>query len=368
MLTKATKNLLFAFSVFVLFVLTSCQKGVDIDLNNPPPIPDEIKDSTLLIKSIRLVTLDPVTGLPDDDSIKEDYFYDTINKKIILTFDHAASHPDYSPFVGIEHSYDANGLLTNVIHKYKDGFVPDDDHLVSIKLDYDADKVLRKIDIKPFNGNLRTVLFNKTLLASGKYELKWNELLFGLSNTGADDSAYVRAIFDKEGKCLKSEYSYSYQTVAGGGDDTYTQIIITDSLIYDASGSISKITVNRIDTLSHEEESFVGCEFLSRHIKGDQLYNMQQVLLNGIANIPFGEDLVRGSISGILSYFPDGYEPNEYNKFPFQTAKIYDSYTKQYNDFIAISEFDSKDRLIKFRGFLMDNDLIPYQYQISYYK
>lgn len=357
------RNISFLF--LVLIFTASCQKGVDIDLNNPPPLPGNVKDSTALIKSIKLKMLDPSSGLAYDDSIKEDYFYDTINKRIILTLDHAASHPDYSFFEGIEHSYDANGLLANVIHKYKDGIILDDDLLVSVKLDYDSDKILQKIAIRLFNGDTRTILFNKTLLSSGKYELRWNEPLFmGFG----EDTATVRASFDKEGRCLGSEYSYSYQRVAGGGSDTYTQIILTDSLIYDATGNVSKIIINRIDTARHEEESYTGCEFLSHYTKGSQLYNQQQVLLNGIANIPFGEDLFRGGISGILSFFPDGYESKQYYKHPFQTVKIYDWDTKQYMNFTSTTEFDSTDRLVKFTGFLNDTEIFPYVFEIGYYK
>lgn len=361
-----TANLKKCFYILfpVLILIVSCQK--EIDPTDPDQIPEGVKDSTLLIKSIRLNSVDPQSGLADDDSIKEDYFYDTVNRKIILTIDHAASHPDYFPFVGIEHQYDANGLLTNVTHKYRDGFVLDDDLLVSVKMDYDADKVLQKIAISYFNGEVRTILFKKTALSSGKYELKWNQPRFDPFTISEKNTTHIRSIFGKEGKCLWTEYAYKVSV--GSGDEDYEEVIITDSLIYDAMGNVSKILVNIVDTANQKNETFVGCEFLARHSKGDQLYNQQQVLLNGIANIPFGEDLVRGSISGILSYFPDGYEPKQYHKYPFQTAKVYNSQTKQYDSFTAVSEFDSKDRLVKFRGFLNDYQLFPYLYEITYHK
>ena len=80
-------------------------------------------------------------------------------------------------------------------------------------------------------------------------------------------------------------------------------------------------------------DKFVGCEYISRYSKGDQLYNMPA----GIAIIPFGEDLFTGSISGILSKSAKGYEPMEYSKYPFQSAKIRDIQTNQYNNFYGIS-------------------------------
>jgi hypothetical protein len=91
-------------------------------------------------------------------------------------------------------------------------------------------------------------------------------------------------------------------------------------------------------------------------------------MLNGIANIPFGEDLFRGGISGVLSAFPDGYEPFEYSKYPFQSAKIYNYQTGQHDIVTAVCEFDSKDRLVIFKGFLNNFKLPPCQYEISYYK
>ena len=362
MLTKATKNLLFIFSVVAALSLTSCQKGVDVDLNNPPPLPDNIKDSTELIKSIRLNTLDLVSGLPDDDSIKEDYFYDTLNKKIMVTFDHSASNPDYYNFIGFEHSYNNNGLLTNVIHKYRDGFVPPDDYLVSVKLDYNADKVIQKLTIQNYKGSIKVVTFSKTSLSADKYELAWDEPL----NAGwSVDTINKRSIFSTDGRCLKVEYRRMYENAMG---EPLRFLIYTDSLIYDAEGNIKKIQATNIDTTNHTEENFLGCEFFSHYTKGDQLYKQKQLLLNGIANMPFGEDLFFGSISGMLSYFSDDYESMQYHKYPFQTAKVYGGNAIQYRNFTSTVQFDSKDRLVKFTGFLNDVDLEPYQFEISYYK
>ncbi|WP_276503711.1 hypothetical protein [Terrimonas pollutisoli] len=360
-------HLFFASLVIAVFVLASCQKEVDIDLENPPPVPSEVQDSTLLIKSIKINSLDPVSGLPDGgDTIKEDYFYDTVNRKIIMTLDQVASS-QYLTGAGVEHTYDANGLLTNVLYKYKNGYIPEGDDRISVRLSYDADKIIQKITLYYFNGNTRSTLFRKTLLSENKYRLDWGEPTI-IAIGGARDTVSASAVFDKAGKCLTSEYSYSYNTVIGGGEDAYTKIIYRDSLVYDANGSVTKVVENYIDTLNHENITFVACEFTARHTKGDQLFNMRQILLNGIANIPFGEDMFHGSITGVLSFFPDGYEPLEYSKYPFQFAKVFNSQTNQYDNFTAISELDNKDRLIKFRGFLNDVELIPYQYEISYYK
>ena len=80
MLTNATQKLLFLFSLIACVLLTACQKDVDVDLDNPPPIPDEVEDSTLLVKSITMISDE------GKDTIVESYFYDTVNKKITLSW------------------------------------------------------------------------------------------------------------------------------------------------------------------------------------------------------------------------------------------------------------------------------------------
>ena len=353
------RNISFLF--IILIFAAACQKNVDIDLDNQPPLPENVKDSTELIKSIRLNRLE-VSGEPSDDSVKEDYFYDTINKKIIVTYDHSASNPDYYNFIGYEHSYDNNGLLKSVTHKYRDGFVSYDRFLVSVKLDYDADKVIQKLTTQNYKGDIRVVPFTKTSLPGGKYELAWDEPLF----TGwAEDTINKRATFSTDGRCLRVEYRRMYENAMG---EPLRFLIYIDSLIYDAAGNIQKIQETNIDTTNHEEEDYLGCEFFSHYTKGDQLYKQKQLLLNGIANMPFDEDLFSGNISGILSYFLDDYESKQYHKYPFQTAKVYGGNAIQYRNFTSTVEFDSKNRLTKFTGFFNDVELFPYVFEIGYYK
>lgn len=366
LMIKNTTRALFPFITLLVVLLVSCQREIDIDLDNPPPIPDELQDSTLLIKSIKTTTLHPVSGLPDGDTIKEDYFYDTVNRKIIMTIDHAASS-QYITGAGVEHSYDANGLLTKVLYKYKEGFIPDGGDRISIQLEYDSDDIIQKITLYYFNGDVRSTLFRKTSLSDGEYRLDWGERPdFFLS--GDQDTVSASAVFDKTGRCLMHGYSYSYNTAYGGGEDIYTKRIYRDTLFYDINGSVTKVVNTYIDTLNHIDETFVACEFVARHVKGDQLFNMRQTLLNGIANIPFGEDFFHGSLTGVLSMLPDSFEPLQYSIYPFQSVKVFDSQANQYKSFTAVSEFDDKDRLVKFRGFLNDIDLIPLQYEVTYYK
>lgn len=362
---KYISKTLLAFIILSAVLLISCQKEIDIDPDNPLPIPDGVVDSTLLVKSIRVNFIDPVTGLPEGDTIKEYYFYDTASRKIILTLDQEASS-HYFTGAGVEHSYDGNGLLTKVIYKYREGFIPNDDDRISVQLEYDSDKVIKKITLFYFNGDVRSVAFRKSLLSEGKYRLDWGEPT-DIYIPGGQDTVSVSAVFDKTGKCLTHAYSYGYNTVYGGGEDTYTMQIFRDTLVYDELGSVVKVIKNFVDTLKHINETIVGCEFSSRHNKGNQLFNLRQVLLNGIAGIRFGDEMFHGSITGTLSFVPGGYEPMQYHMYPFKSARVYNTWTKEFSDFTAISEFDNRDRLVKFRGFSAD-DMFPYVYGITYYK
>lgn len=281
----------------VLILIASCQKGIDPD--NPPVIPDKITDSTLLIKSITTKVFDPISGLPGEDSIKENYFYDTVNRKIIIKVDHAASSP-YINEAEVEHSYDANGLLINVSYKYRNGYLPADDDKISVKLDYDANKVIQKIAIRYQNGDTRNVIFEKTAYSANKYKLSWQEPLW---TSQGEHTADVNAVFNEAGNLFRTEYIHSYNTSSGGGVEAYARNISIDSLYYDGNGSVNKVEETYIDSLYNINETVIGCEFNSRQSKGDQLFNLRQVMLNGIANIPFGEDLFRGVyFRGIISF------------------------------------------------------------------
>src|SRR5687768_13545862 len=219
------KKLFFVSSVLAILVLISCQKEVDIDLDNPPPIPGDVKDSTLLIKSITLVY---DVGSPDEDSVTEYYSYDTINKKIILTWNDPSG--EFPAGSSAELNYNGKGLLSHIAYKYSNSYTPDDEDKSAVDLIYDEDKVLQKITVKLYGGKTATTLFQKTMLAAGKYQLDWDEPLFIFS---ANDSAQLQAVFDIDGKCIRRSHIYSYPTVVDNGNPvSYTQIRNTDSLIF----------------------------------------------------------------------------------------------------------------------------------------
>ena len=346
----------------MFLVLASCQKEIDLAATDPNIA--GANDSTLLIKSITLVNYDINTGVAEGDSIIEHYSYDTVNRKVILSWENYSG--DIPENLKEELSYNNQNLLSRIEYKYPAGYRPADNDYSAIEISYDAGNVLKKSVVNFANGSSEARTFNKKFLSSGNYQLEWLERPL----TTGSDKTKRSAIFDSKGKNIIRVTEFSYpRVVTGTGNDIYTNIIITDSLSYDANGGLHKLFTNVIDTLSHTNENYISCEFISRLTKGGQLYNQRQALLNGIAAIPFGEvdDWFRYSF-GILNFFPEGIEPLEYSRYPFITARVYDYNTRIYKEFTASSEIDSKGRLLKFKGFFNDSDLIPQEYKIAYFK
>ncbi len=354
MLTKVTRNLLFASSVFVLLVLTSCQKGVDIDLDNPPPIPGEVKDSTLLIKSIKSVW---DIGLPNEDSLTEYYSYDTVNRKITITW--RDENGDYVPDGSkVELSYNTKGHLVNASYHYPVGYVPWDFDYNTINIEYDGNNVLQKVIVKYMGGSQESAAFNKTVLADNGYQLAWTETML------EDDSIFRKAIFDKEGKAVLNHIEHYYYPSPGlpAMDTT----ILRDSIAYDAGGSVMKVFVKSEFKPTNEMHDFTLYEF-TRQTKGDQLYNQRKLIMNGIDNVPFGDyDSMFADAFGILSFSME-YENWQYSKYPCQTVRARMS-DGSFKNFTSNSTFDDKNRLTKFTGFFHDLDLEPVEYSITYYK
>ena len=349
------RKLFFIPSLLAILVLASCQKG--IDPNNPDPvIPDELKDSTLLIKSI---TSTWEKGTADEETLTEFYSYDTINKKITITWNDPSENyiADGST---VKLSYNTKGLLTRAEYNYPAGYVPWEYDYNTIDLAYDAGNVLQNITVKYSNASIESIAFTKTTPIAGKYQLTWDQS--DLSTPG--DKLIRRAVFDDKGKNIINVVDHSYLVTDSNGDEIFTNFIITDSITYDESGSVIKVFSNRKDTLNHTSEDYISADY-TRLTKGDQLYNQRQALLNGVANIPFGDfDSPVSDAFGILSFSLD-YEFLQYSKYPIQTAKMHT--WSDYN-FTASSEFDSKDRLTKFIGFFLDNTAKPQEYQITYFK
>lgn len=260
-------------------------------------------------------------------------------------------------------------MLSNVVYKYPAGYIPAEYDYNTIDIAYDAENVVKKITTKLGDGSVETIVFSKTMLSAGNYQVSWEETELALPG----DRFPRKAVFNADGKNIINirEHLFVSDTTPTG-DYIYSNLIITDSLIYDASGSLSKIFTTKADTLMHITESYTSYEFLTRQTKGDQLYNQRQFIMNGIANMPFGNSDLGSFIAddafGIL-FSSLKYEYLQYSKYPIQAAKVY-MWDATYKDFTASSEFDNKNRLTKYIGFFDDygSDLGYEEYRISYYK
>jgi len=357
MLTKAVQKLFFISAILVIFTLASCQK--DTNPNDPDPIPDGVKDSTLLIKSIAYLF---DNGMNGQDSIVEHYSYDSVNRKITLTWDDASDNYVVDG-TSAEFAYNNKGLLSRVVYKYPADYTPADYDYKTVGILYDAENILQKITTELGDGNIESLQFNKTMLPSGNYQLSWEE-----TDPALPDETFPRKIiFNADGKSIIVILEHLFKPA---GENFYANVIIKDSLAYDATGNVSKVFTNISDTLNQYNESYTSFDFLTRQTKGDQLYNQRKVIMNGIANIPFDySDLgsfIADEAVGILSITLSN-EYLQYSKYPIQQAKVR-MWDGSFRDFTANSEFDNTNRLTKFKGFFRDYDLELIEYKISYYK
>ncbi len=140
-----------------------------------------------------------------------------------------------------------------------------------------------------------------------------------------------------------------------------------DSMTYDNAGNVAKVFTYRTNDEDNIIEEYISEEYLARESKGDQLYNQRKLILNGISNLPFGDnDEMISFAIGIMSFQME-YESAQYSKFPIKGAKarLWDG---SYENFQSIAEYDSRDRLTRFTGFYVDLDIVPVEYRINYYK
>ncbi len=333
--------------------MVSCQRELDITV--PDPVTEYIKDSTLLIKSITFLSEN------GQDSIVESYSYDSVKRKITLTWNDPSEN-EYPDGTMAEFSYNDKWLLSHAMYIYPAGYIPQAWDYTTIDIEYDAQKVVQKITVRYGDGSSEIKVYNKIPLPGGNYQLSWDE-----SDPGSpDDQVLRRAVFNADGNNITSIVDHSYiAETTPAGDDIYTNVIRTDSLFYDAPGSVKKIIRNEVDTLMHSNQSYVSYDFSTRYTKGDQLYNQRQALLNGIANMPFFDPDSNTDLFGGLSFSLEN-ESWQYLKYPVQTADI--RWNMNDYHFAGSSEFDSKDRLIKFTGFFLDMGITPSVYKIKYYK
>lgn len=354
------KRSAFLYLLLGIVLLESCQQEIDPYPLPPVTPPASSVDSTLLIKSITVISFDDVTGLAED-SATESYMYDTLNRKIILSLKgDGADLPDGST---CELSYNQKNLVTTMLANYAPGYTPNDFDPKRVDIVYDANDILQKITTTYGTGRVESTVYTKTVLTGGTYQLSWKE-----DAIAAIPGGFLHtATFDATGLNKKNTLTYEYVAVDNGSSNNIlSQFIRTDSIAYDATGSISKIFTTEVDTFLHSNDSFVSFEALSRQTRGNQLGLQRQAILRGIANIPLANEFQIEGAGGILSSFGD--VAMQFTRYPIIAVKVRDFGSPAYFSFNAQSDYDSAGRLTRFRGYVQDSELFPKEFEIVYYK
>lgn len=360
-LTKYKKNCC-AGAVFFLsgLFLFSCQK----DINR---VDDQIfgrnypLDSLLLVREISMDLVDPVSGLPYGDSTIEHYQYDSVNRQITLNW------TDFSGnlMTGISavFTYHADGLLSGVEYKFPTGYTPTSADLHRMKLEYDNQQVIQRITKTFGNGATESTVFQKTLLAGGNYQLEWAEANDEIPSL----PVLRRAAFDAAGRCLISEADYHYPSGLPGSVAREKR---TDSLHYTPDGNLGWVFRTLLDSATNTRDTFMLAEFYTRKQKGDNLFNQREMLMQGISNIPLDAySLHFSGLFGILSYLPGDVENKQYMRYPYELGQLYNFGTGGYEVVQSLVVIDpGYDRLLIFRGFFHDANMIQLEYRIRYYK
>lgn len=328
-------------------LFTSCQKEPTMPETQPRLGPD----STLLVKSIERVYYDQ-NGNPSD-SATESYSYDTVNKKIKLTW----TGSDYWAGSAAEYTYSSDDLLTDIKFSYDNTWVPWSTDYTDIKIEYNNDNIVKRVTLNYRSEPQMIRNYVKTNLPNG-YRLDWN------SRRDVNDSSTFYNIFNTDKICTK----YSSEVILTDPvNGIYGHGFQIDSLVYNTSGNLSHVYRKMIDSLNHTSESFLKYEFDSRESKGSELSDQRRLLFNGVDNLRFNEADDWFWIS-ILGDVLDAYDYDQYSGVPIKSAKVYNTDADLIVPYTAASVFDSKGRLVEFKGFVDDGPLIKLVYKVVYYK
>lgn len=331
---KMKKTHLIPVLIIGCIFLLSCNKNNDLQNPDPGTIDSAtimgFKDSTQLIKSIRNISYDSSGAFSDSDSAY--ITYDTLNKKIIITDADSGRQ---------EFTYNNKGLLSQL------RLTGNVEYSTSYK--YDESNIVKSVTGSgPDVNDNYTISINKILLSSGNYQLAWEdpvEILPGIQES------YLY-YFDSKNRVL------SYYDYINGKSS------LSDSIVYDAGGNINKV----IRTLRKPTQSdpdammtFTAYNFKSRAVKGDQLYNLFRILYNGISNFS-------DNSSGLSGPFYETFF--QVFKYPAITTdvSVADGNVYRIKTFNGSPEFDSKNRLIRYKDLFDDTELYTSDNFITYYK
>ncbi|MEO8821796.1 MAG: hypothetical protein ABI267_00635 [Ginsengibacter sp.] len=344
--------LVFAVSVFSI---TSCKKNdttqstITVDSASIAAIP--FIDSTQMIKSFSENHYDNLGNFVD--STGTFYFsYDANNK--IMSLSTPSLDKGYAVLV---FRYDNSGKLfeedflnTRPLSIYQGGTI-----LTAINYTYDAQNVINSRTTKDYYGNIiDSIYLNKTNNPSGGYTLSYNSS----QSNFVRDSTLNTSTFDAGGKLISlraltlPDFHFGY----------------VDSVVYDATGNVTKVIRNELLGSFSNSITYAEFEFSSRDTTGNQFYNFNRLLFNGISNMPL--DLLANNSVGPGFNGNQNFSFFQFTKYPALRTKVYQTYSGTYLTFNPNPQYDSHGRLIKYRMYTY-NDGDPYYYTdyiLTYYK
>jgi hypothetical protein len=341
---KTVTCFLLASAIFCMFY--SCNKNPD----TPNPVKVDsvtimgFKDSTLLIKSIAEVDYDN-NGNKIDEAPAFYFYYDTLNRKVYTSFQPVFSLPISNYYFML--SYNDAGLISKITSDMAD---PNDPTVGgSEDFAYDAKGVLKSKTSTSPDGSSEIDYITKIDLPSGGYSLSEKSSMTDFVN----DSTLSTQNFNADGR-LVSKSDLALPLLNSG---------FTDSIVYDASGNVSKVIETQISD-GAVNKTYNKFEFISRDIKGDEFFNLNRILFNGIADLPGNAYISLGSLFGGF----DNWFLYQFTKYPSLSVKVYDSASDAYLTFDPNPEYDSKGRLTKFKMYNGDGDYFYKELAFTYYK
>ncbi len=341
----------FLLLIAVTTIYTSCTKDSKLD-----PDPDKndsatiigFKDSTLLIKSVTKLKIDFSGNYIDSSTFY--VYYDSLKRKINFNSEYTSS-PTPTMFSSV-HSYNSAGLLvqldrSDVTGRYTNNYI------------YDAQNVISSATIEEKDRAKRTFYFTKKMLSEGGYSLSVND------STSFQFDHIDFYSFNFNGNDQLTKVSTYFTASLNDG--------MKDSIYYDGFGNVSKVIQTRY-VPGYPVSIHTPYQFFSRDTKGDQYYNFNKKVMNGIANLPkllYGYFDVGNELVGMENIYL-----YQFSKFPALSASFYKYFNGDYPyvNFKPEAEYDSKDRLVKFKLylgdelFLGDDAYFSDEYRLTYYK
>jgi hypothetical protein len=338
--------------IIVIFLVASCQQEPDDQLP-PPTFPiDSIPgpDSTFLIKQVTYMEAD--AGQPFNDSITENYTYDTVNRIITAVISEGT--------LSLKKQYyqSTTGQLNKVMMNYPSGYTPTGDDAVRSEFSYDGDGVLTHLVLTFGDGHTYEKHFVKTQNANG-YTLAYE------SDAWPDGSPRIpyTTDFNQAGQPTTAPAL----TFRSNGSTT----IYYDTLIYNTTGEVIEARALTPYTLGEDPRTFYT--FPGRLAGGTQLSTLHKLIFGKALLFGFLDEEKGASAQlGPFEWYNGHYPTWEYFNHPATgvNASIWNvrTLTRENKELSFNSIIDDKGRLTQFDGVLFDYETINTRYKIQYYK